>query len=222
MKLLSLLALSTLAVTPAVAEETRHMESHEHGVSKLDVAFDGSQVAMELHAPGADVVGFEYAATSAEDLAKVEAALLVLAKPLELFGLPDGAQCNVVQANAELESDAAHEGHEDHDHEKHDAHDDKDHNDHADHDDHDAHDEHDGHDKHDAHDAHAEAKGHTEFHAEYLLECATPSALTEISFTYFDAFPNAREVEVQVISDSGARAFEVERDAPKLDLRDLN
>jgi len=42
--------------------------------------------------------------------------------------------------------------------------------------------------------------------------------LTEITFAYFAAFPNAQEVEVQIISASGAQAFEVERDAPRLDL----
>jgi hypothetical protein len=46
--------------------------------------------------------------------------------------------------------------------------------------------------------------------------------LTEISFAYFAAFPNALEVEVQVISDAGATAFEVERDTPTLDLSNLN
>jgi hypothetical protein len=45
--------------------------------------------------------------------------------------------------------------------------------------------------------------------------------VTYITFAYFDAFPNALEVEVQVISDTGATSFEVERDAPTLDLRGM-
>ena len=212
MKLSSLLALSTLAASPAFAEETRQLDSHEHGVGQLDIAIDGSQVAMELHAPGADIVGFEYGAESGEDIAKIDAALLVLAEPLDLFVVPDAAQCIVVDARAELESEDEHDDHKDggEDHDDHDGedHDDEDHAE-------------DGHDDHEDED-HAEEAGHTEFHAEYLLECGDITALSEISFAYFTTFANALEVEVQVISDQGATAFEVERDAPMLDLRNLN
>jgi len=207
MKLLSLLALSTLAASPAFAQETRQLDSHEHGVGQLDIAIDGSQVAMELHAPGADIVGFEYGAESDGDIASVDAALLILAQPLDLFVVPDAAKCIVVDARAELESEDEHDNHEDGD-EDHDDHDVEDHAE-------------DGHDDHEGED-HVEEAGHTEFHAEYLLECGDITALSEISFAYFTAFPNALEVEVQVISDQGATAFEVERDAPMLDLSTVN
>ena len=205
MKLLSFLALSTL-VTPAFAQEMRQMGSHEHGVGQLDIAFDGTQIAMELHAPGADIVGFEYPAQSAEDVAKVDAALLVLARPLDLFALPDAAQCTVVTANVELESEDHGDDHEDHEDEH-------------DHDDHDE--DHEDDHGHDDHDDHAQDAGHTEFHAEYLLNCENVAAASAMSFAYFAAFPNAREIDVQVISDAGAMAFEVARDTPTLDLSDL-
>jgi len=42
-----------------------------------------------------------------------------------------------------------------------------------------------------------------------------------MTFAYFDTFPNALELEVQIVSDTGAKAFEVERDEPKLDLQGL-
>ncbi len=209
MKISSLLTLSVLAASPAFAQETRQLDSHEHGVGQLDIAIDGSQVAMELHAPGADIVGFEYGAESDEDIALVDAALLVLAQPLDLFVVPDGAQCSVVDAHAELEAEEEHEDHdEDHGEEGHDDHEGDDH-------------EEDGHEDHEGED-HVEDAGHTEFHGEYLLECGDITALSEISFAYFAAFPNALEVEVQVISDQGATAFEVERDAPMLDLSTVN
>jgi hypothetical protein len=199
MKLLSLLAATAITATPVLAEETRQLDAHEHGVGQLDIAIDGQQVAMELHAPGADIVGFEYAAESDADLAAVDSAATTLAGPLDLFVLPEAAGCSVVTATAGLESE------EDHD----------DHGDEQGHDDHD-----DDRDEHDdeGHDDHASETGHTEFHAEYLLTCANPSAITEINFAYFDTFPNALEVEVQIISDAGATSFEVERDAPVLNL----
>ena len=194
MKLLPLIALAVAATTPVFAEETRQLDAHEHGVGQLDIAFDGKQISMELHAPGADIVSFEYAAESAEDRAKVDAAVAMLARPLDLFVLTEAAGCTIVQASAELESEEGQADHED---------------------------EHDDHEDADHQEKNVGEAGHTEFHAEYLLACADPGAVTEITFTYFDAFPNALEVEVQLISNKGATSFEVERDAPILDLRGM-
>ena len=204
MKLFPLVALTAVVATPAFAQEARQLNAHEHGVGQLDIAFDGDQIAMELHAPGADIVGFEYGAKSTEDRAAVDAAVAALTKPLDLFVLAKAAGCIIVNAIAGLESEEDHDPHD----EGHD-------------DDHAA--EEDGHDDHadEGHEDHADEADHTEFHAEYLLTCADPSVMTDITFAYFDAFPNALEVEVQVISDTGATSFEVERDAPTLDLRGM-
>lgn len=224
MKILPFLALSATISAPALANETRQLDAHEHGVGQLNIAFDGDHIAMELHAPGADIVGFEYAAESAEDRAAVDAAVATLARPLDLFVLPEAAGCSVVQASAELESEEAHEDHDDdHGHDDHDEDHAEDHDDDHAHDDHDEdHGEEHAHEDHDDdHDAHAEGAGHTEFHAEYLLTCADPAAVSEITFAYFETFPNALEVEVQVLSADGATAYEVERDAPELDLRGM-
>ncbi len=200
--------LVALIVTlPAFAEETRQLDAHEHGVGLLNMAIDGNAVAMALEAPGADIVGFEYAAESEADLAAIEAALSALSAPLDLFVMPDAAACRVVEAAAELEGGGEH-GHEDHaaEHDEQ-GHDENGHEDHAE----EKHDEH-------GHDDHADAAGHTEFHAEYTLNCDNPDALREITFAYFDAFPNALEMEVQIITASGAQAFDVKKDAPVLTL----
>ena len=201
MKLFPLFALTAVVATPAFAQEARQLNAHEHGVGQLDIAFDGDQIAMELHAPGADIVGFEYGAESAEDRAAVDAAVAALAKPLDLFVLTEAAGCSIVNASAGLESEEEHDAHDD-DHDDDHAADEDSHDDHAD-------------------EGHEDEADHTEFHAEYLLTCADPSAVTDITFAFFDAFPNALEVEVQVISDTGATSFEVERDAPTLDLRGM-
>ncbi len=199
---LSSVALLACLATPLVAEDARQLDAHEHGVGQLDIAIEGAEIAMELHAPGADIVGFEYAAESAIDRAAVDAAVAILARPLDLFILADAAECSVVRASAGLESE------EDHGDDDHDDHAEDDHGEHGD----------DGHEDH-AEDDHADKEsGHTEFHAEYLLTCAKPNSLGDITFAYFETFPNALELEVQVISESGAALFEVERDAPKLDL----
>ena len=209
-----------LAATPAIAEEARQLDAHEHGVGALNIAFDGNMVALEFEAPGADIVGFEYAAASDADRAAIDAAVATLAKPLDLFALPAAAACSVTQASAALETEDDHDehGHDDHAHDDHakDGHDEHAHDDHAE----DGHDEHAKHaDEHD-HD-HAKGEAHSEFHATYTLNCANPDQITEITFNYFDTFENARELDVQIVSGKGAQAFEVTGDAPVLDLRNM-
>ena len=196
------LILAVLA-SPTFAEGSRQLESHEHGVGDLKIAIEGETVAMEFHAPGADIVGFEYAAESAEDRASIDAAVATLARPLDLFILPAAAECSVVEASAGLEGQEEHEDHGEHDEDE----------------DHDEHDDDHSEEHHD--DDHEDEARHTEFHAEYVLTCGNTGALSEISFAYFDIFENARELEVQIISASGARAFDVERGDPNLDLRGM-
>lgn len=193
-------SLFLIAAAPLHAEGTRQLDAHEHGVGSLNIAFLDSDVAMEFTAPGADIVGFEYEAETDEDKAAIEAAIATLGRPSDLFAFPDAAGCTVAEVHAALEDE--HDNHDDHGDEEHDDHDDH------------AEDE-----KHDDHEEHAEEAEHTEFHAEYTLTCENPDAFTEMTFGYFDVFPNAVELEVQIVTEAGAKAFEVERDAPVLDLR---
>lgn len=192
MKILLPVTITALAL-PVFAEGLRELDSHEHGVGKLNIAIEGSQVAMEFIASGADIVGFEHPAETAEDRAAIKAALAILETPLDLFGMSTAAKCRVDDPHADLDGEEDHDGH-----------------------DHDT-----AHDHASAHDDHEDEAGHTEFYAEYSMTCDTPSALTDIAFGYFDVFDNAREVEVQIVSPTGATAVEVTRDAPTLDLRDL-
>jgi len=162
-------------------------------------------VAMEFHAPGADIVGFEYAAESEGDRAAVDRAVALLAAPLDLFEFPAAAECSVIQARAGLESE---ELHEDYALER-------------DRDDHGENEDHSEDSGHESHDENGQAAQHAEFHAEYTLGCANSEALTNIFFGYFDTFSNAHELDVQIITKSGAQAFEVARDAPVLELQSL-
>lgn len=194
----------TLLAAGFVHAESRELDAHQHGHGTLNIAFEGSSVVMELEAPGADIVGFEHPPESAADRALVDAAIADLAKPLDLFVLPAGAGCTVTAAAASLI------GEDDHGDEHDDEHADKDDHDDAKKDDHDA--------DHSEHDGEEAEEGHTEFHAEYALKCADPSAIDVIVFAYFKRFPNAAELDIQMISDKGAKGFEVEHDDPRLDL----
>ncbi len=209
----------TLSMVPAVciAEgESRELGAHEHGSGTLLIAIEGNRVAMELEAPGADIVGFEYAASTEEDRATVQTAIADLAGPLELFALPAAAGCTVTAANVALIDEEDHHDHDGHGHDDHaeaeGKHDEHGHDEHAD--------AEGGHDEHDHEAAEAEAE-HTEFHVEYMFDCASPEAIETIEFAYFERFPNALELDVQLISDAGARSFEVERDDPVLDMRGM-
>ena len=90
--------------------------AHEHGVASLNVALDGKLLELQLESPAMNLVGFEHAAKSDADKAKVAAAKRELEQPLSLFALASG-DCKATEV--ELESPLfGGEGHE-HDHHAH-------------------------------------------------------------------------------------------------------
>jgi hypothetical protein len=66
----------------------------------------------------------------------------------------------------------------------------------------------------------AEAE-HSGFDVDYILECASPQALTGIEFDYFKAFPNARELSVVLTTAKGQTKLDVSREKPVIDLGGL-
>ncbi len=62
---------------------------------------------------------------------------------------------------------------------------------------------------------------HSEFEGRYSLACTNAAAVLDIEFPYFKLFPNADEIEVQVIAPKGQKSFEVKRARPRLSLRTL-
>jgi hypothetical protein len=168
--------LTALAWT-AHAEERRELGAHEHGHAKLNLAIDGAELAMEIEAPGMDILGFEHPAEAEQDKAAVEAAKATLADPLTLFVPSAAAGCRVVKATVTL----LEEEHEDaggvHNHDE---------------------------------------PLHSEFRGQYTLECGDPGALAQLSFNWFDRFPNARAVAVTMLDARGQSSWEVERGDPPL------
>ena len=195
------LAASTLAA-PVFAQDTREMDAHVHGVSTAEIAVEHGKVEINIHAPGMDIVGFEYEATSAEDKDAVEAAIRTMLMPENMVALPEAVGCRLTEVLAHL-----HGG--DHDHDDADAHMEEDH----DHDDDHEHEDHAEGDDHDADEAQ-----HSEFHVSYAFACDDEDELTTISFPFFDQFGNAQEIEAQYVTDAGAGSAEITRDAPELTL----
>ena len=98
-------ALLPLAIAHAGDEhdhEHGSLGAHEHGVGRLNAALDGQTLELELESPAMNLVGFEHAATTDADKAKVAVVRAQLEKPLVLFNLPKAAGC--VVATQELES----------------------------------------------------------------------------------------------------------------------
>lgn len=196
----TLLALTaaTLAL-PAAAQDTRGMDAHVHGVSTVEIAIEHGTVGIDLLSPGMDIVGFEYAASSAEDKDAVEAALRSLLVPETVVTLPEAAGCRLTEVLAHLHTgdhdhDAVHDHAEDHDH-------DHDH-DHAEHD----------------HD-HADKAQHSEFHVSYAFACEDEDALTAIAFPFFDSFAGAQKIAAHYVTEAGAGQADLGRDAPTLTLK---
>jgi len=189
------------SISTVLAEESRQVDKHEHGVGELNIAIDGLLAEFEFMLPGADIVGFEYEAKSDEDLAKIENALLVLENYENLFSLTKNSKCVL----ADLDYHLSGEEHEEHADEEHEEHADEEHEEHAD----------------EEHEEHADEESHTEFYAKYSFKCDDIKQLDKVEFSYFKNFPNSSELEVQFISDIGSNAFEVEADKPVIILKGL-
>ena len=188
------LAVGLAAGSAAARDGHRELGAHEHGHGTFNVAIDGKTVAIELIAPGADIVGFEHAPKTDEQKAKLAAAKAALEKIETVLELPGAAGCKVTKADVEAphaDEKAAKGGHgHGHDHSKKAGEDD-------------------------------DGEAHSEFHATYELTCSAPDALGQLKFAYFDSFKGAEELDVTVVTPKGQKAFEATREKPELRLDGL-
>ncbi|MGK4474264.1 DUF2796 domain-containing protein [Aeromonas molluscorum] len=189
------------AATFGVQANHEHGESHSHGAHEhghglLNFVVDGNQLMIELQAPAADLIGFEHAATTAEEKAQYAKALAQLKQPETLFGIAPAAACQLAHQEIKApQPEEAHEGH-DHDaaHEEHEGHD------------HDAaHEEHEGHD----HDAAHEQHEHADLGAMYTYNCTAPDQLSGLTAKLFSVYPSLSKLTVQGILPSGQTAAEL-------------
>lgn len=102
-----------LAVSHAADNEHREHGAHAHGHGTFNVAIEGNTLAMELAAPGADIVGFEHKAETESDKLALTAARKALSDVAKVVTLPTGAGCALKTVSVEIE---AEEQDKDHDH----------------------------------------------------------------------------------------------------------
>lgn len=183
---------TAFAQQQAADDPQRQLGAHAHGIGKLGIAIERRNVEIELEAPGSDIVGFEHTAKTAEQKKAVADARALLAKPLALFKLPDAAGCKVTSARVRLIGGSHHHGHS-HGHSH-------------------------GTKSKDAKSKDA-AEPHSEFHAEYKLNCAKPELITAIDFDYFKSFSRAEALDISFIGGKGQQAkYKVTKDKPRLAL----
>jgi hypothetical protein len=162
--------------------------AHEHGVASLNVALDGQTLELQIDSPAMNFVGFEHAAKSDADKAKVAAAKAELEKPIELFGLAAGA-CQVTKQELDSPLFGDHDHHEDEAHEHEHEHADADEHEHE----------------------------HSDIEASYELSCKQADALKELDLSeLFKRFPATHKVNVQLIGPSGQQGAELTAAQPRL------
>lgn len=184
--------LAGLLLAGPVLAADREQSPHEHGVGQLNLAVEGSQVEIEITAPGADIVGFEHHPESDTDRQAVAAAVAKMKDAGALFRFPAKADCRLEEAEVQS-SLMADDGHHEkgHGHEK-----DRDHN--------------------HGHGRGRGGEGHAEFRAHYQYHCADPAALSHVDLGYFQVFPAARELEAATITARGQGTQELTADRPRL------
>ncbi|EGR1753901.1 zinc uptake protein ZrgA [Vibrio parahaemolyticus] len=161
--------------TVATAEEYRQHSAHVHGHVEFNIAQDGSDLLLEITAPGADVVGFEHAPENAEQEKTLQHAVATLEDSNALFAINPQAQCEIEEVHVEHSLGGQHEEHEHHDHE--------------------------GHEGHEGHD-HSEHSDHGEFTVQYRFHCAQVGELSRIQTDWFNQFPSTESVNVNLFTDT--------------------
>ncbi|HLA30210.1 MAG TPA: DUF2796 domain-containing protein [Pseudomonas sp.] len=190
-RLLLALPFALLPLAAAHASEHEHAEhgsldAHEHGAAQLNLVLDGQALELELKSPALNLLGFEHAAHSAADQAKVAAARRQLQEPQALFGLSAG-DCRVSQQELEsaLFEDDEHEHEHEHEHEEQHA------------------------DKSDS--EHSDIHAHYQFDCQQPDELQRLD-LSEL----FKRFPATLKIQVQLIGPNGQQGLELTPAQPSL------
>jgi hypothetical protein len=89
--------LRVLAVCAALALPATALahKAHEHGVAKLDIAYDAGRLAVELDTPLDNLVGFERAPRTDAERKAADAAVAALRDGGALFRIDPAAQCTL-------------------------------------------------------------------------------------------------------------------------------
>jgi hypothetical protein len=180
--------------------QTRQLDSHEHGAANVMMAMEGEKLQLQFEVPSDSLVGFEYSPEKENDRQLFASAITMLSAPLNLFNIPDEAECISVGIKVSQTLFSGEGKHHDGDHDEHGHDEDKKEKDH---------DEDHDHDKKEDHDEHGE-EVHSEFHASYLFNCHHADDLDSVQTKLMSVFPRIKEIRVQWIVEDRQGAMELE------------
>lgn len=189
------------------------MAQHVHGVIELGIVLEDDTIAVSLSAPLSDVVGFEHAPESDEQVSSIQQAAVILADANRMFGLAEAANCEV--SDVSVDGPAYVMQHIETEESDADAHDDDHHDEHeSERGDHDHHDEHADSGEHD----HDDEEQHSEVDATYAWTCGDVSALDSLALHFTGKFASVETIEIQILSPAGARVLTAEGRATSVSL----
>ena len=185
--LLPLLMGSTLQ-----AGELRQAGTHEHGVARLDLAQEGTQIDLHLESPAMNLLGYEHMPSSDADRQALEKTLAQLREADRLFRFNAQAQCRLMNAAISTplagESGTGAMSHDTHEEPGQDV-------DHV-----------------------GDHEGHADIDADYRFECARPDELRRLSLDLFQLFPAMQRLLVQFVTDKRQGGAELTASNPELAL----
>ena len=164
------------------------LEAHIHGEAKLNIVFEGPELLIELKSPSYNLVGFEHAPKTNNQLELVENTISLLKNFKNVANTSSEANCKIADASVSTSMRGIHEDehHEDEHHE----------------------DEH----------QHSAKEIHSEFSATYSLICNKPENLKSIQLELFSTFELMEEIAVQMIIQGKQGFAELNPDNPNLKL----
>jgi len=169
------------------------LEAHIHGEAKLNIVFEGPELLIELKSPSYNLVGFEHAPKTKNQLELVENTISLLKNFKNVADTSSEANCKIADASVSTSMRGIHEDehHEDEHHE----------------------DEH-----HEDEHQHSAKEIHSEFSATYSLRCDKPENLKSIQLELFSTFELMEEIAVQMIIQGKQGFAELNPDNPNLKL----
>ena len=97
-----------LIFSSGASGEQRTATSHVHGEMRLEVVRSGSELALSLHAPAEDILGFEHAPATEAELGSMTEARQALSDPLQLFAMDASCAVTSVTLGGMLEDHHEH------------------------------------------------------------------------------------------------------------------
>ena len=194
------------------------LEAHIHGEAKLNIVFEGPELLIELKSPSYNLVGFEHAPKTNNQLELVENTISLLKNFKNVADTSSEANCKIADASVSTSMRGIHEDehHEDEHHE--DEHHEDEHHEDEHHEDEHHEDEHHEDEHHEDEHQHSAKEIHSEFSATYSLICNKPENLKSIQLELFSTFELMEEIAVQMIIQGKQGFAELNPDNPNLKL----